>query len=127
MNYEIVHAIVCLLLAIFFQIAPLSAQTIVLWTFDEPQGGYPSTVLSDHGPNDYPLVIGLGGQIVEGKFGNALEPIEHPDRALVIERLKQYTASFDEDEGILFGLRTLPIPEGRTVEPMSWLNANFCA
>src|SRR4030095_13125992 len=53
-------------------------QTIALWPFDEQQGLYPSSVLSDESSNDYPLVLGLGGQVVPGKFGNALEPGEYP-------------------------------------------------
>ena len=36
----------------------LSAQTTSLWTFDEQQGVYPSSVLTDISDNDYPLVIG---------------------------------------------------------------------
>ncbi|MCI0494238.1 hypothetical protein L0Z72_04460 [candidate division KSB1 bacterium] len=103
------------------------AQTIALWLFDEPIAVYPSTVLSDNGTNDYPMVIGSGGQIVQGQFGNALAPIEYPDRDIVIERLQQQAALLKQDEGILFGLKTLPIPDGRTVAPMSWINANFCA
>ena len=47
-------------------------QTQALWCFDEQQGIYPSCVLSDLSDNDYPLVIGPGGMIVEGKFGNGL-------------------------------------------------------
>lgn len=123
-----IHKITKIIASLFFiACSNLSAQTTALWLFDEPQGVYPSTVLSDHGPNDNPMVIGSGGQIVAGKFGNALEPIGYPDRAMVIERLKQHAAALEPDEGILFGLKTLPIPDGRTVEPMSWLNADFCA
>jgi len=90
------------------------AQTIALWLFDEQVEIYPSSVLNDQSNNDYPLVIGPGGKIVPGKFGNALEPIEQPP--IVIP----------EGE-LLFGLQSLPIPDGRTVEPMTWKNANFCA
>lgn len=89
-------------------------KTIALWLFDEPQGIYPSSVLNDAGPNDYPLVLGLGGQIVPGKYGNALEPIPYPD------------FSIPEGEA-WFGLKQLPPAPGRTVEPMSWFNAHFCA
>ena len=103
------------------------AQTVALWLFDEATGIYPSSILSDAGPNDYPVVLGPGGQVVAGKFGNALEPIEYPDSEAAIERLKQIAPSLGEHEGIFFGYQTLPIPPGRTVEPMSWRNANFCA
>jgi len=54
------------------------SQTIAFWPFDEQQGLYPSSVLSDVSSNDYPIVLGLGGQVVSGKFGNALEPGEYP-------------------------------------------------
>ena len=91
-----------------------TAQTIALWLFDEQIGIYPSSVLNDNGPNDYPLVVGPGGQIVPGKFGNALEPSEQPP--IVIPEGK-----------MLFGLQKMSIPDGRTVEPMTWFNANFCA
>ena len=92
----------------------VSAQTVALWLFDEQLGVYPSAVLNDASENDYPLVIGPGGMLVEGKFGNALDPIEQP--AIVVP------------EGEMeFGLQRVPIPEGRTVEPMTWFNANFCA
>lgn len=124
MNHKITKIIASLF---FITCSSVSAQTIALWLFDEPQGVYPSTVLSDAGPNDYPMVIGSGGQIVDGKFGNALEPIAYPDRDIVVERLKRNAALLREDDGILFGLKTLPIPPGKTIEPMSWINANFCA
>jgi len=41
---------------------PSLAQTIALWPFDEQQGLYPSSVLSDVSSNDCLLVLGLGGQ-----------------------------------------------------------------
>ncbi len=91
----------------------LHAQTIALWLFDEQIGLYPSCALSDAGPNDFPMVLGQGGQIVEGKFGNALEP--------TMQEPIQYP-----EESVKFGLKQLPVPAGRTVEPMSWMNAKFC-
>ena len=88
-------------------------RTIALWLFDEQIGIYPSCVLSDESDNDYPMVIGPGGQIVEGKYGQALEAIPQP--------------AIEYPEGDeWFGLKQLEIPEGRTVEPMSWMNSNFC-
>jgi hypothetical protein len=54
------------------------ADTVALWLFDEQVGIYPSCVLGDAATNDCPLVLGPGGQIVEGKYGNALEASEHP-------------------------------------------------
>jgi len=90
-------------------------KTIALWSFDEQVGIYPSCVLSDMSGNDYSLVLGPGGQIVTGKFGNALEPIEQPDIVL------------PESESAPFGLVRMPVPEGRSVEPLTWYNSNFCA
>ena len=90
------------------------SQTVALWLFDEQQEIYPSCVLNDNSENDYPLVIGSGGKLVNGKFGNALEPL--PQAKIVVPTGEA-----------LFGLQKLPIPEGRTVEPMTWFNANFCA
>lgn len=106
--------------ALFFNILILcialkiDAQSIALWTFDEPQGLYPSSVLSDHSDNDFPLVIGNGGIIVEGKFGNALYPELRPE--IVIP-----------EGAVQFGLKKLSVPDGRTTIPLSWHNANFCA
>ncbi len=88
-------------------------RTVALWLFDEQVGIYPSCVLSDESDNDYPMVVGPGGQVVEGKFGNALEPIPQPK------------IEYPEGEE-WFGLKQLEIPESRTVQPMSWMNANFC-
>lgn len=90
------------------------AQTVAFWAFDEPMGLYPSSVLSDQSNHDYPLILGKSGKIVKGKFGNALEACE--------PELQEYP----EGEA-LFGLKQLPVPEGRTQEPMSWMNAGFSA
>ena len=95
-------------------ITQINAQTIALWLFDEQVGVYPSCVLDASSENDYPLVIGMGGQIVNGKFGNALEPIRRQDVEI--------------PEGpALFGLAEMPTAEGRTVAPLTWHNADFCA
>jgi hypothetical protein len=89
-------------------------KTISLWLFDEQIGLYPSQVLENNSENNFPLVLGLGGRIVEGKFGNALEPLEHPE--------------IDLPEGELhFGLVRLDPPEGRSMSPLTWYNANFAA
>ncbi len=93
---------------------PGYTQTIALWLFDEPQGIYPSSVMDDASDNDYPLVIGPGGQIVKGKFGNALAPLKQPDVKLPSGEVQ-------------FGLSPAKAVTGRTVEPMNWMNANFCA
>ena len=90
-------------------------ETVALWPFDEQRGIYPSCVISDISKNDYPLVLGPGGQIVEGKFGNALATSEQP------------LVDYPGQESVKFGLQAIPIPDGRTIEPMTWMNANFCA
>ena len=59
-------------------VLPGSAQTVSLWLFDEPLGLYPSSVLDNSSENDFPLVIGRGGNLVDGKFGHALDPVEPP-------------------------------------------------
>jgi Concanavalin A-like lectin/glucanases superfamily len=89
------------------------AQTIALWPFDEQQGLYPSSVLSDVSSNDYPLVLGPGGQVIPGKFGNALEPGEYP------------AFPFPQSDNPLFGLGPVAAREGR--KPLTWRTARFCA
>jgi len=97
-----------------FLLKTKSAETVALWLFDEQIGVYPGCALSDASLSDYVMVIGRGGQITRGKFGNALEPIE--------------PAPIEIPSGsVLFGLRAVEKPENRTVEPMTWDNANFCA
>jgi len=90
-------------------------KTVALWAFDEQIGIYPSCVISDLSENDYPLVLGPGGQIVAGKYGNALAPVDQPQ------------VNYPQEENIKFGLQPIPAPDGRTIEPMTWMNANFCA
>jgi hypothetical protein len=117
MSFPVVKKIMFfMLLTIFLSLVSLAkAQTIALWPFDEQIGLYPSSVISDLSDNDYPLVIGPGGQIVEGKFGNALQVAAQP--AIVLP----------EEDNIRMGLAQAAVPEGRSVPPMSWHNANFCA
>ena len=88
--------------------------TIALWLFDEPLGTYPSSVLDDSSPNDYPLTLGPGGKIAPGKFGHSLEIIEVPQM------------SYPNGEA-RFGLSPLPVPEGLKIPPMTWMNAKFSA
>ncbi|MGH7551142.1 MAG: LamG domain-containing protein [Gemmatimonadota bacterium] len=100
-------------------------QVVALWLFDEPRGLYPSAVLNDASDSDYPLVLGLGGEIVTGMFGNALEVRAEP---ATIEPLTVSDFGRRPGEGdVRFGLVQLPVPPGRTVEPMSWMNAHFTA
>jgi hypothetical protein len=89
-------------------------KTTALWCFDEQQGLYPSSVLEELTDTNAPLVLGLGGRIAPGKYGNALEPLEQPRIEL----------PHGEAE---FGLEQLPPAQGRKADPMSWHNAHFCA
>ncbi len=90
------------------RIAP--ADTVALWLFDEQVGIYPSCVLGDAESQKFPLVLGPGGQIMPGRFGNALEPSAQPDIAYPPER---YAPDGDDP--------------GRARQPLTWATANFCA
>ncbi|HJQ80044.1 MAG TPA: LamG domain-containing protein [Lacipirellulaceae bacterium] len=91
------------------------ADTVALWLFDEQVGICPSCVLSDAAKGTHPIVLGLGGQVVKGKYGNALEPIEQAKIKLSLAN--RYTG---------FERRPKRNPS-RKVEPMDWANADFCA
>ena len=56
----------------------------------------------------------MGGKIVKGKFGNALDPVEQDPIVL----------PGGEEE---FGLVKMPVPEGRREEPLTWHNAKYAA
>lgn len=102
------------LLLVLAPSAGRSAETVAFWAFDEPVGIYPSSVLSDQGPGDHALILGPGGSVVAGRFGNALSARPQPE--------------IDVPEGsVLFGLTQAPTPQGRTVPPLSWHNARFAA
>lgn len=90
-------------------------QTTALWLFDEPVGCYPSTTLTDNGPQDLTVVLGRGAVMAPGRFGNALAV--RPPQPLKIRG----------DNQILFGLGQAPTPAGRTIAPMTWESANFAA
>jgi hypothetical protein len=90
--------------------------TIAVWLFDEHQNLYPSSVLNEVGPNEYVLVLGRGGKLTNGKFGNALK-VTSPSQIRLPEG----------DFNTQFGLKELPVPAGRSVPPMTWHNANFSA
>ncbi len=98
--------------------SPSVVETTALWLFDEPAGLYPSHTLDDMSDNDIVLTLGLGAQVVPGRYGNALlvAPLDPP--------LEVPPA---EEKDAEFGMAQLPPPEGRTVEPLSWFNADFAA
>lgn len=91
------------------------AETVALWLFDEPLGLYPSGTLDSSAGLDAPMVLGLGGQLVDGRFGRALSTRPHPP--VVIPKEGEATASLDP----------LPVPPGRTQLPLTWHHADFCA
>ncbi|MBL9214457.1 MAG: LamG domain-containing protein [Opitutaceae bacterium] len=110
-----VRLITLLSLPVLAPAAAPAAEPVALWLFDEPAGLYPSTPLDSSAGLDAPLVLGLGGTVVEGRFGQALAtepypPIEIPDHG--------------NDTAYLW---RLPVPPGRTREPLAWPNAQFTA
>jgi len=112
MKRPLILSLLLLGLAVPAQPAP---ETVALWLFDEPAGLYPSTPLESAAGLDAPLVLGLGGTVVAGRFGRALStepypPVEIPPRG-------EETAA----------LHRFPVPAGRTQEPLSWHNAQFTA
>ncbi|HEY0863946.1 MAG TPA: LamG-like jellyroll fold domain-containing protein [Lacunisphaera sp.] len=102
-------------LALSAALAGPAAETVALWLFDEPAGLYPSTPLEAAAGLDAPLVLGLGGSVVEGRFGRALSTEPFP--AVVIPAEGEETAA----------LHRFTVPAGRTMEPLSWHNAQFSA
>lgn len=94
----------------------MRADTIALWLFDEPEGLYPSSLLTDASPHHYDLALGRGGRIVAGRFGRALEPCA--PAPLEIR---------GQSRSVQFGISPAPKLPGRTVDPLHWGNATFCA
>jgi len=92
-------------------------ETVALWLFDEPAGQYPSHTLDDYTDNDLVLTIGLGAQVADGLFGHAL----------LLEDRPPFDVPKGEEKFVEFGFARAPTPEGRSVEPLSWFNANFAA
>ncbi|MGI9427312.1 MAG: LamG domain-containing protein, partial [Bythopirellula sp.] len=70
--------LLCLVVSLNSYQSVHAVETTALWLFDEPRGTYPSSVLDSSLGHDYPLVLGQGGQIVAGKYGNALATIRQP-------------------------------------------------
>lgn len=96
-----------------------TSETVALWLFNERVGIYPSFALADHSETDIPLILGPGGQIVPGNFGNALEP--------VAQEQISFPKAVVPEGAVRFGLVAPERIAGRTVEPLIWRNANFCA
>lgn len=92
-----------------------AAETVALWLFDQPLGLYPSSPLDSSTGLDSPLVLGLGGTVVEGRFGRGLSTEPFPPVEIPAEG--EATAA----------LQRTPVPPGRTQEPLTWHNADFTA
>lgn len=76
-----------------------AAETVALWLFDEPVGLYPSTPLEASAGIDAPLVLGLGGSVVPGRFGQALSTTPFP--SVTIPSEGEHTAA----------LHRFPVPQ----------------
>jgi hypothetical protein len=106
--------------------APARTETVALWLFDEQEGLYPSSILSDAGPDSWFLVLGRGGAIVPGKFGRGFRATEPPPFHPSFQG-RQSHEEFTNAGRFDFGLVSPPKEAGRTVEPMTWFNATFAA
>ncbi len=112
-----------LLFAITILLLPLAAaDTVALWLFDEQRELYPSSLLNDAATGENVLVLGRGARLVEGRFGNALEPMAPAPLEMRGKAIKP-----DSAQAKLFGLTPLPVPPGRTMQPLWWQNATFAA
>lgn len=101
-----------------YWVSPCDAGTVALWLFDEQQDLYPSCVLGDASSGRFPLVIGTGGRIVEGKFGNALEPRGRRDA--------KYPLRMMMGEIDIGG--KLPLLDSQTdKQTITWWNAHYAA
>jgi hypothetical protein len=114
-RFRIAAGVLVIALVTTYATCAVHAETVALWLFDEQVGLYPSCLLSDAGPSDRPLVLGPGGQIAEGKYGHALDPVEQPKLKLSLS---------DRLTGVERPPKADP---SRKVPPMDWGNANFCA
>jgi hypothetical protein len=92
-------------------------RTVALWLFDEQIGIYPSCVLGDAAWGNFPLVIGPGGQIIEGKFGHALATCQPPKISYPPE---EYLIGLAEKQ-------TAAINRPDAAPAITWANNKFCA
>jgi hypothetical protein len=102
---------------VFGSVAAGHAATIALWLFDEQLGTYPSCVLGDAATGNYPLVLGTGGELVPGRFGNALDPVGRPP----VQYPPELEFSDDTKQG-QFGLTAIP----ESQHAITWRNGGFC-
>jgi hypothetical protein len=92
-----------------------AAETVASWLFDEPAGLYTSRPLESAAGIEAPLVLGLGGAVVPGRFGRALSSEPYP------------SGMIPSIGGVAVALLRSPVPAGRTQEPLSWREAQFMA
>jgi len=107
---------------LFLAVTPLSADTVALWLFDEQRECYPSSLMNDAATGEHVLVLGRGGRLVEGRFGNALEPMAPEPLVMRGTAIRP-----DSQSAKLFGLVPLPVPAGRKTQPLWWETATFAA
>ncbi len=92
-------------------------ETVALWLFDEPVGLYPSSAIDDNSEYDMVLSIGMGAQIVAGHYGHSL----------LLEDREPFDVPKGEENFERFGFVRMPPADGRTIEPLTWFNADFAA
>lgn len=107
--------------ALLFAVMPaFAADPVAMWLFDEQKEVYPSSLLNDAATGRNVLVLGRGARLGEGRFGRALEPMKPEPLEMRGTAIRQGSES-----AVLFGLVPLPVPQGRTVQPLWWGNATF--
>ncbi len=108
---------VCAHQHMYFDAQGKDAESIALWLFDEQLGLYPSCVLGDAASNNIPPVLGPGGHLVEGQFGNALQLTEPPGANNPLE----------EHLVGLAARQQLAVNRPDAAPSMTWQNNGFCA
>ena len=73
-------------------------------------------IFNDQSDNNYPLVIGPGGMLVAGKFGNALDPVDQPAIANGGRLMKPYLVSEIRDAAGTVQMRREPEVRRRVVD-----------
>lgn len=96
--------------------------TVALWLFDEPQ--YMNVTLTDAGANMYDLRLLQGGDLTQGRFGNALKSaaLEGPAVALARERVRYDLGLTDSVQSRVIDARPVPTPDKllQTLEGDTW-------
>lgn len=114
------HALGPLFFLLLALVSPVRSETVALWLFDEQEGLYPSCVLDDASSGDFPLVLGRGGQLLQGKYGRSLEALLQPDSEVGLQQLRVDFGGIVDRLGHV--VRTFP----EDSLEISWANAQFC-